>query len=1101
MKVSLPKDGLRQHAPLYLPRYLKKHKPNDNLVPAEHLQIIRQWQELLGNPKKNKDLIGERKLESELTQSFLQQILGWHSVTDSNPTLKSQPPIKGESRTPEIAMGRELDGEWQSLILGEYKAPKTGLDDKQSAGYQYRTPVEQARNYASLVPCCQFYLVTNMTEWRLYARNGDPNRYESWQLDALHEPENYWRFTALLSESYVLSGRTNQWLDESNQQDKEITQKLYGEYQRMRWGIITGLAEANPHLTALQLIEPSQTLLDRVLFIAFAEDNALLRKDIYKQTITQTALYSAWENLQALFRFIDIGKQDAKNPTNSIPAYNGGLFAPNPALESLNVPDDLLHILLPLVEYDFDTEVRVTVLGHMFEQSVAELEQLREAAEIDPKAFVADLATRIKPIESKGRSVSGKRKEDGIVYTPDVISRFIAKKTLGGYLDARQEETRKKFQVGNDCWREPTKKELSGNKATRGHLSREQLVEWLFWNEWKHTLMTIKVVDPSCGSGAFLVAAFDVIAPYYEEAERAINAISPNMEGFDGDRAILTNNLYGVDINAGAVEIAKLSLWLKTAKQGRKLDSLDGQIVCGNSLHFEPKQKSIFASDQFGWHEDFKNIMDDGGFDVVLGNPPYVRMEVLKSIKPFLEKNFSVVSDRADLYCYFYEVGVRLLRSGGRLGYISSSTFFKTGSGEPLRRYLLNNAALNSVIDFGDLQVFEGVTTYPAIIILEKGKADAQHTFSFAAIRQQEELISLESVFEHAASPMDQNKLSDKSWQLGSDTVTALREKITHGHKTLKETYGPPLYGIKTGLNDAFVIDDATRNQLIAKDPKSSELLKPFLEGKDLKKWRVEPQGLWIIYIPKGKVNIDSYPAIRDYMLPFKDKLEKRATKQEWFELQQAQEAYVPMLESPKIAYAQIASQPPFSMECSNYYVNNKIYFLPSNDWYLLALLSSKTCWFHLCGVASILRGGFLELISQYMETVPVPDASPEIRAALASLATSSQNMAETRYQKKNEMQGVLSSQEFSAGKKLTTIMKECWKLEFPAFLAQLKKDLKYSMPPTEQAGWKQFLDEGRAEIQKLDIEIAKAEQEINQIVYGLFGLTAEEIALIEQAS
>ena len=180
----------------------------------------------------------------------------------------------------------------------------------------------------------------------------------------------------------------------------------------------------------------------------------------------------------------------------------------------------------------------------------------------------------------------------------------------------------------------------------------------------------------------------------------------------DPDSEILANNLFGVDVNAESVEITKLSLWIKTARRGKVLDTLSDTIRVGDSLI--ENANFAYLEHGFDWAGAFPKVMgEEGGFDVVLGNPPYVRMELLKAFKPYLETRYEVVSDRADLYAYFYERGLRLLKPGGRLGYISSSTFFKTGSGRPLREYLLREATIESVVDFGDLQLFEGVTTYP----------------------------------------------------------------------------------------------------------------------------------------------------------------------------------------------------------------------------------------------------------------------------------------------------------------------------------------------------------------------------------------------------
>jgi hypothetical protein len=164
------------------------------------------------------------------------------------------------------------------------------------------------------------------------------------------------------------------------------------------------------------------------------------------------------------------------------------------------------------------------------------------------------------------------------------------------------------------------------------------------------------------------------------------------------------------------VEITKLTLWLKTAKRGKLLQDLDASIKCGNSLIADKNEHGR----AFNWQKEFPAIFAQGGFDIVLGNPPYVRMETIKPFKPYLEKHYAVASDRADLYAYFYEKGVEVLRPGGRLGYISSSTFFRTGSGEPLRHYLRTRTEIESVVDFGDLQIFEGVTTYPAIVTMRR---------------------------------------------------------------------------------------------------------------------------------------------------------------------------------------------------------------------------------------------------------------------------------------------------------------------------------------------------------------------------------------------
>lgn len=198
------------------------------------------------------------------------------------------------------------------------------------------------------------------------------------------------------------------------------------------------------------------------------------------------------------------------------------MFAPNPALENLDVSDELILSFTALTDYDFAAEVRVTVLGHIFEQSVAELEQLREAAEAKSKSFIADLAKRIAPVESKGRSVSGKRKEKGIVYTPDSITRFIVQHTLGCYLEAQQAEIRGLYETGKGEWCKKAPEGMATGRKVKGQLKDIAVGEYLYWTAWQNKLESIKVLDPSCGSGAFLVAAFDVFVPYYRELAQAL---------------------------------------------------------------------------------------------------------------------------------------------------------------------------------------------------------------------------------------------------------------------------------------------------------------------------------------------------------------------------------------------------------------------------------------------------------------------------------------------------------------------------------------------------------------------------------------------------
>jgi len=379
---------------------------------------------------------------------------------------------------------------------------------------------------------------------------------------------------------------------------------------------------------------------------------------------------------------------------------------------------------------------------------------------------------------------------------------------------------------------------------------------------------------------------------------------------------------------------------------------------------------------------------------------------------------------------------------------------------------------------------------------IKMGKKNGTEALKVSSCPQPEQTPSWEA----AAGPYPQTALGAGSWELENPALRALRDKIKKGKKTLKDIYGSPLYGIKTGLNAAFVIDNATKERICAQDPKSADLLKPFLEGKDLKRWRAEPRSLWLIYIPKNRIDIDDYPAIRDWLLPFKNKLEKRATKQEWFELQQAQEAYAPHFAAPKISYPHFNAERKFSFEPLGAFSNDKSYLIPSDDKGLLALLNSQVLWFMLSSMSPPVRGGYHELRVQYVEKLPIPKWDNSKRAELAAESETASSAAHKRLALQTALTRRISDL-CPAGRepKLNTKLKEWWGLpDFAAFRAEVKKVFKADIPLAERSAWEDWITRDRAKIARLSAEIAQAEAQIDSIIYSLFDLTPDEIALLE---
>ena len=803
-------------------------------------------------------------------------------------------------------------------------------------------------------------------------------------------------------------------------------------------------AAAGPGLAAAMAIEQAQTILDRILFIAFAQGTGLIARPILQEAdkaFTPFSPVQKWRNFQNLFRLCERGLFDL-----DITAFNGGLFAPDPVTDAIVLSDDLATDLVRLSEWDYGSDVPVTMLGHIFEQSITDLERLRA--------------------ESLGLPVpddkAGQRKREGIVYTPDLVTRFLVERTLERTLAERFAALLAKHAENDGL---PKNGEAI---AWRGAAPPERAAsERAFWTGYLAALQGVTVLDPACGAGAFLVAAFDSLAAEYRRtlARLADLGKSVDLDPFD---EILSRNLHGVDLNAESVEITRLSLWLKAARRKHKLPALEATIMVGDSLVGD----GAYTRRPFDYETAFPSVFARGGFDVVLGNPPYVRMEFLKKVKPYFERHFRVAADRTDLCAFFFERGVALLTPGGRLGYISSSTFFRTGSGEKLRMLLADETAIEAVVDFGDGQIFEGVTTYPAILTLRKPDGpNGCGDLSFMKI-EGEPPRDLGAAFEGSATPMPRTRLGAGSWHFENDRLAALRAKIVHGRKTLGEVYGPPLYGIKTGLNDAFVIDRGTRDRLAKADPKASELMRPYVRGEHIERWRLESGGEFLLNMPKGKVDIDEYPSVRDWLLQFRDRLEGRATKQQWFELQQAQLAYQANFAKPKILFVDIAKRNPFMLDTEGFFIDCTA-FMVNGDFALLAFLNSKLAWFQWCGQTPIASGGYLRLKRQYVAPTLLPDLSGRAGAGLSALSEVCSRLARQRHSIVTDVRrGILDLAPSPARRKLARKLENWHDLDFAGFLAEVRRAFKIDVPLRQRREWESFLAESRAAVGRLSAEI-----------------------------
>lgn len=1056
------------------------------VIPEPQLEILQHWKESIENGL----LLSQTEvaIHAPFTERIMAGVLGYQTIGHGDSwTISREYGVA--SGAVDLALGHFGKDKEQDTVIApfELKGAKTKNLDAIMSG-RHKTPVQQAWDYARDIKGAQWVLLSNYVELRLYAVSETSLVYESFQLADLTDPLEYTRFVLLLHADNLLSGKTLALLQQSQQADKDITDRLYEDYKTLREYLITCLIKNNPSYSPIDLINPAQKLLDRLLFVAFAEDKGLIPENSIKQAFEHNDPYNPrplYENFKGLFNAIDKGNKQLQ-----IPAYNGGLFAHDETLDNLIVTDSVCQSVNELAKYDFDSEVSVTVLGHIFEQSIADLEAL------STQISEGELPTKPKP---KNKSVKGKRKADGVVYTPDHVTAFIVEHTLGRHIEASFQQLLSKY----------------------GQFKKDSSIQWKkgkqtelrFWYAWQEAIKDIKVVDPACGSGAFLVAAFDALHAEYQRVNDKLAELTGQHSVLDLNKAILNNNLYGVDINSESIEISKLSLWLKTAERGKSLTTLDNNLVTGNSLGFEEPT----PSSDFTWHKAFPKIMAEGGFDVVLGNPPYVRQELLSGIKPWLKENYAVYHGVADLYAYFYELGHKLLKPAGRLGYISSSTFFKTSSGEPLRSYLNEQTRLEKIVDFGDLQVFEGVTTYPTIVIVEKSTPKPGSRIQLLALEDKLPK-NLSQYFVQYSGKMPQSQLNTNSWHLEDERLNGLRQKLTHGHATLKDVYGSPFRGVLTGLNAAFVINESTRKKLVDEDPRSAELLKPFLEGKDLKAWHAEPRGLWLIVIPKywtreqmqvaSDISLEesmawewfnnNYPAIAGWLEPFATKARKRTDKGEfWWELRSC--AYYCKFAPPKIQYAHFSPTPLFHKNTQGHYSNDKGYIIPTDDFFPLGLLNSRVLWLLITGLSPFVRGGYFELRAQYIETLPIPNATEAQKIGIGSLAEQCQSISEQCYSIQHNFRRRLpdlcpTEQTFKLSKKLM----DWWVLDFDTFQKEIKKSLKGIIPLTERNDWQNYFEAEQTKIGGLSQQLSQLETQLNKEVYELFQLTKEEIILLE---
>lgn len=689
------------------------------------------------------DRTKETAVQGAFMTRLFNQVFGYLEIVDDGECYHQEREFKTILDTTEAdgALGffYKDTGKKEVRVVIELKDARTPLDKKQNRS-NHLTPVEQAFSYANKNGSkCGWVIVSNFVETRLY-KSTSSLEYETFDMRKMKDEKEFLRFYYFLCRDHLISETGKSFIDDLYQENEaegvDITNQFYKTYKEIRNNLFSTLKANNPDKDELLLFTKTQKLMDRFIFICFCEDCDLLPRNIFQKLIDnakQSFVFSPnklWDNLRGLFSSIDKG-----NPPMKINRYNGGLFKPDPELDCLTIPDEALEKFTQLSTYDFNSDLNVNILGQIFEQSISDVEQIKNE------------------ISGEQTESKGKQKDDGIYYTPYYVTRYIVEQTVGVYLSSKKEELKHSiFSNGEiiiSVVKSSTKRENSFKfnrfvdiPAEKADMTEDEelyvratkQLHLLYWTAYEEELKSIKICDPACGSGAFLNQCFDYLREEMDFVLDMKAQFDAQQSLFDIDKEILQNNLYGVDINPESVEITKLSLWLKTAKNNQTLATLDDNVKCGNSIIADP----AIAENAFKWEEEFPAVFANGGFDIIVGNPPY-GAKLNQAQKDYLTAFYTTTEYNFDTYKTFFELGINILKNGGYLGYITPNTFFTLELGaNKLRQFLFSYTVCRIVELFN---VFPSAVVEPVITVFRKA-APSNEVFSSICLPRKAKLSS-----------------------------------------------------------------------------------------------------------------------------------------------------------------------------------------------------------------------------------------------------------------------------------------------------------------------------------------------------------------------
>ena len=957
----------------------------------------------------------------------------------------------------------------------------------------------QAFNYKSQHPDARLVVISNFEKLRLYIDNAV--EYREWNLFHISEQE-FSELYLCLAWPQVQRGVACTMKQESVSNEDQITKALYKDYSQFKRVLFADIIARNPYQEGntwatdekawqLLLFKKTQKLLDRLLFIFFAEDGGLLPPNSMIQIIDQweklrdlDAYVPLYDRIKKYFGYMNTGFQGKKY---DIFAYNGGLFKPDEVLDNIVIGDEpLVEHTRRLSTYDFESEVDVNILGHIFENSLSEIEEVGQQ------------------ISSGEAPKTSKRKQDGVFYTPQYITKYIVENTVGRLC------AEKKSELGI------VEEEYFADK-NRQKQTKLKLLEKL--NQYREWLLQLTILDPACGSGAFLNAALQFLMAEHSLIDEMQAKITGDAIVFQGiENSILENNLYGVDINEESVEIAQLALWLRTAKPRRKLNTLNKNIKCGNSLISDP---AVAGDKAFDWQKEFPQVFEKGGFDVVIGNPPYVRIQGIKSNQEqesrFYESNFKSAKGRYDLYILFIEQSLNLIKDTGVASYILPHNFMTGNLGAGIRELLFQNHCLEQIVHFGSYLVFEEALTYTCIIKI------SHHNESVRYVSINPKDINTDIAFES----IEYSELGKEKWNLTDQSSQNVLKRISAINSHVYDFFSVVGRGIVTGMDDCFILSGVIDGETFRGYSKGlkhdinieSALVRPILKGDSVHAYEPLNPNMFILYphiikdgktevIPENKLK-DRYPLTYNYLLKFKEtlvakKIKYKTNPEYWYSLHNSRD--MSLFCEKKIITPYLANKCQMSMDFNGgMFTNDKCSVLKLKSQYenlylpFLTILNSKLCWFFITKNSSEFAGGYFVFSNLFVNPFPIPDLSLQENE---NVSISLKELAGTMLSLNSQLQGKRSrflrrlSENFE-GVKITTALQAFDQMDFAGFVAELKKQ-KIKLSLQQQDEWEDYFRQYADACHQLTDQIDATDREIDLRVYHLYGLTYDEVLTVD---